>query len=62
MKVYLNLQTGALILYYIAFSNLHLFSKTFYLKFLSKIASLLAISLNNVQDSAPYVATGHILI
>jgi len=39
MKVYLNIQTGALMLYYIAFSN-----KTF----LSEAASLSAISLFSV--------------
>jgi len=39
-----------------------LFPQTPHLKLLSKIASRLEISLINVQDYAPYVATGHILI
>jgi len=39
MKVYLNLQTAALILYYSAFSNFHLleFPQTFFLKLFFQI-------------------------
>jgi hypothetical protein len=56
MKMYLNLQTAALNLYYIAFSDFHLVNSPSLLKtFLSKAASRLAVPLLSVQDSAPCV-------
>jgi len=55
MKVYLNLQTAALTLDYIAVSNFHLLKFPRHLEnFLSKVASRLAASFYAVQDSAPY--------
>jgi hypothetical protein len=63
MKVYLNLQTAALLLYYIAYSHFHLIypppppAPNILLKtFLPKAANRLVISLFIVQDSAPTVS------
>jgi hypothetical protein len=60
MEVNRNLQTVALNLYCIAFSNFRYFnSPEIFLKtFLSKAASRLAKSLFKVQVSALFVATG----
>jgi hypothetical protein len=61
MKVYLNLLTAAVIVYYIAFSNFHftLFPPNILIKiFLSKAASRLAMPSFSVQDSLPNDTAG----
>ena len=62
MKVFLNLQRAATVLYYAAFSNFHLFNSPKHFSqnppFKSSQPCSNTISLYSAQDAAPSVATG----